>query len=176
MIITVLMSLIPKIVSIKSVVKLSLVVNRMSSPQVTGNFRPKEFKDFFRNPLNKVRLQSYLKTYFSFQCRTLNKRFIYHEQNICDDISSSSLHESVENLQCSHLEADIAILVVYSKIREDNQTTPVSEDSDVVVLCAYASTITNGQLTLKRKRSIIDCKQLCSKEMANIVAPLQSCH
>ena len=99
-------------------------------PASDRKFPPKkEFKDFFRNPLIKVWLQSYLKSYFSFQCRTLSKRFIYQGKDICDDISSSSLRESVESLQCSHLEADTAMIFVYSKIREGDQTTPVLIDS-----------------------------------------------
>ena len=81
----------------------------------------------------------------------------------------------MHNLQCSHLEADTAMLFIYSRIRVLGDTSAVlidAEDADVVVLAAYASSIIDGQLTVKRKKVIIDSKTLCSREMAKIVVPL----
>ena len=95
----------------------------------------KEFNSFFQNPLNKIRLQAFLKSHFALKCKQLNIRFIYHERNNCQDISSSLLKSSVEKFCCFHLEADTAMLFLYSRIREYDQTTPVlidSEDTDVV--------------------------------------------
>ena len=67
------------------------------------------------------------------------------------------------------------MLFIYSRIRVLGDTSAVlidAEDADVVVLAAYASSIIDGQLTVKRKKEIIDCKTLCSREMAKIVVPL----
>ena len=44
-----------------------------------------------------------------------------------------------------------------------------AEDTDVVVLCAYAAHKLNGSLGLKRKGSIYDCKKLCTKEVADVI-------
>ena len=120
-------------------------------------------------------MQAFLKGHFTSLCQTINKRFIYHERQKCEDISSSLLKGPVHNLQCSHLEADTAMLFIYSRIRVLGDTSAVlidAEDADVVVLAAHASSVIDGQLTVKRKKVIIDCKTLCSKEMAKIVVPL----
>ena len=53
-----------------------------------------------------------------------------------------------------HFEADTAMLFLYSRIKKYNQSTPVlidSEDTDIVVLCAYAASIINGELAIRRK-------------------------
>ena len=57
---------------------------------------------------------------------------------------------------------------------EDTQTMVVvdAEDTDVIVASAYATTVLPGDLGLKRKKSIFDCKQLTSVDMANIIIPL----
>ena len=67
------------------------------------------------------------------------------------------------------------MLFLYSKIRGCDQTTPVlidSEDIDVVVMCAYAASIINGELAIRRKRKNFSAKDLCSKEMSKIIVPL----
>ena len=94
----------------------------------------KELQDFFRNPLNKIRLQAFLKDYFKTRCKDINKRFIYLERNNSEDISRDNLKKSVQRFDCSHLEADTAMLYVYSVIRTVDSATPVlldSEDTDV---------------------------------------------
>ena len=53
-----------------------------------------------------------------------------------------------------HFEADTAMLFLYSRIKKYDQSTPVlidSEDTDVVVMCAYAASIINGKLAIRRK-------------------------
>ena len=111
----------------------------------------KEFDSFFQNPLNKFSLQVFLKSHFPLKCKQLNLRFIYHKKNNCQHISSSLLKGSIEKFCCFHLEAYTAILFLYSRIREYGQTTPVlidSEDTDVVVICAYATSIINSELAI----------------------------
>ena len=78
-------------------------------------------------------------------------------------------------LQCYHLEADTAMLFTYAQFRRNGVTKPAvidSEDTDVVVLCAFASSKYNGILGLKRKKIIVDCGRLCSPEMTKIIIPL----
>ena len=46
------------------------------------------------------------------------------------------------------------MLFLYSRIKKYDQSTPVlidSEDTDVVVMCAYATSIINGELAIGRK-------------------------
>ena len=67
------------------------------------------------------------------------------------------------------------MLFLFSRIRENDKTTPVltdSEDTDLVVMCAYAATIINGELAIRRKRNNFSAKELCSKEMSKITVPL----
>ena len=81
------------------------------------------------------------------------------------------MEESVEHFNCAHLGADTAMLFIYSVIRAEDIVTPVlvdSEDADVVVICAYSSSILPGDLYLRRKK----VKFLCSAKMAKIVIQL----
>ena len=67
------------------------------------------------------------------------------------------------------------MLLLHSRIREHDQTTPVlidSEDTDVVVMCVYALSIINGELAIRRKRNNFGAKDLISKEMSKIIVPL----
>ena len=125
-----------------------------------------EFNSFFQNPLNKFCLQAFLKSHFALKCKQLNLRFIYHKKNNWQHIPSSLLKGSIGKLCYFHLEAYTAILFLYSRIREYDQTTPVLidlEDTDVVVMCAYATSVINGKLAIRRKRSNFSAKKLRSK-------------
>ena len=67
------------------------------------------------------------------------------------------------------------MLFLYSRIWEYDQTTPVlidSEDADLVVMCACAVSIINGELAIRRKRNNFSAKGLCSKEMFKKMVPL----
>ena len=78
-----------------------------------------------------------------------NKKEIY----LSCDILSSLLKSSVEKFCCPYLEAETAILFLYSRTKEYDQTTVVmtdSEDTDVVVMCAYATSTVNDELQCKR--------------------------
>ena len=136
----------------------------------------KEFNSFFQNPLNKIHLQAFLKSHFALKCKQINIRFIYHKRNNCQDISSSLLKSSVKKFCCFHLEADTVMFFLYSRIREYDQTTPVlinSEDIDIVVMCAYAASIINGERAIRCKRNNFSAKELCSKEISKIIVPLR---
>ena len=47
-----------------------------------------------------------------------------------------------------------------------------AEDTDVVVLCAHVAHKIEGVLGFKRKKSVLDCKKLCTADMASIIVPL----
>ena len=132
MIIMEMMQLAEKVGSVKSALLPMLVIKqKMHSLQRKDIFQ--EFSIFSQNPWNRIRLQAFLKSYLALRCKQINKRFVYHERNNCRDISSSLPKSSVN-------------VFLYSRIREYDQITPVlidSEDTDVVIMCAYAASIIN---------------------------------
>ena len=87
----------------------------------------------------------------------ISKRFIYHERKNYQVISFILLKSPFEKFCCLHLVADAAMLFLYSRIKEYDQTTPVLIDSEnidvvvVVVMCAYAASIINGELATRHK-------------------------
>ena len=50
-----------------------------------------------------------------------------------------------------------------------------AEDSDVAVLAAKVAHEISGDLGIKRKKKIMDCKKFCSSDMAKVIVPLH-CH
>jgi hypothetical protein len=81
----------------------------------------------------------------------------------------------MEDFECNHSEADTILLFIYSQMKNTNTDDIIvidAEDTDVVVLCAYAAHRINGTLGLKRKTAIYDCKELCSKEISDVIIPL----
>ena len=131
----------------------------------------KEFNGFFENPLNKICLQAFLKSHFVLRRKEINKGFIYPEKNNCQDILSSLLKSSAEKFCCLYLETDTAMLFLYSRTKGYYQTTPVlidSEDTDVVVISAYATSI---MVNLQSDVSF-NAKDLCSKKICKTIVPL----
>ncbi|KAG1648975.1 hypothetical protein GQR58_029417 [Nymphon striatum] len=47
-----------------------------------------------------------------------------------------------------------------------------AEDTDILVVSAYVADTIEGDLAIKRKQEIIDCRTLCPKEIADIIIPL----
>ena len=63
----------------------------------------------------------------------------------------------------------------YAKLRAENYTGSVvldSEDTEVYVQAAYVSQQLRGDLMIKRKNTLIDCKALLPHEVAQIIIPL----
>ena len=90
--------------------------------------------------------------------QTNNKIIIYHEKNNCQDISSSFLKSSFEKFCRFHLETDTTMLLSYSRIKEYDQTTPVpidSENADLVMMCAQAASIINGEIAITHKTTSV---------------------
>ena len=130
----------------------------------------------FKNSGNKIRLQQFLKKEFRLLARQYpTVRFVYSVRSNCWDLSAESEDAQVKEFQCYHLEADTILLYVYSQLRKNGINDAVvidAEDTDVIVLAAYVSHQINGQLGIKRKGDIFDCKSSCSKEVAKIIVPL----
>ena len=75
----------------------------------------------------------------------------------------------VHEFECHHMETDTIIYFIYTQLRkQDYRNTVVidSQDTDVIALSVYVSHEVEGTLALLRKGVLIDCKLLCSVEMA----------
>ena len=67
------------------------------------------------------------------------------------------------------------LLSAYAKLRSENYTGAVvidSEDTDVYAQAAYVSHQLGGDLLIKRKHELINCKAMGSKDVADIIIPL----
>ena len=133
----------------------------------------KDFNKFFRNPQNKIRLQKFLKDQFSYFLNQGNfPQFIYSMQKHCWDLSTG---DEMHEFECSQMEADTIMFYIYAQLRKTQVEKVVvidAEDTDVVVLAAYASHTIEGKLGIRRKGTVMDCMSLCSAEIARIIVPL----
>ena len=132
-----------------------------------------ELNSFFKNKNNKMRLQQFLQNEFMefamSQTKTIN---VYSVQSNCIDLKSGNRQEEYE---CEQTEADTIIFYIYSQLRKRNITDTVvidAEDTDVVILAARVSQEVEGVLGIKRKKSIFDCRMLCSLDMSRIIVQL----
>ena len=74
-----------------------------------------------------------------------------------------------------HQEADTMLLSAYAKVRTGNYTGTVvldSADTDVYVQVAYVSQQLRGDLMIKRKHALINCRHMLSEEVADIIIAL----
>ena len=128
---------------------------------------PTEFNSFLSDSGNKIRLQRLIKNHL-LQVN-LNRQIVYCEGTVCTDILSNS---ELPHLSLDHTEADSMMLTIYSIIRQDNPDLPViidSGDTDVYVQAAYVAHHVSGDLLIKRKGGLVNCKDLADKEMSNIM-------
>lgn len=80
------------------------------------------------------------------------------KKNNCQDISYSFLKSLFEKFCRLYLEPDTVMLYLYSRIKEFDQTNPVLinwENTDVVVMSAYAASITNGEIAIRHERTSV---------------------
>ena len=122
-----------------------------------------DFNKLFRNPQNKIRLQTVLKDQFSYFLNQGNfSQFIYSIQKHCSDISTG---DEMHELECYQMEADTIMFYIYAQVRKTQVEKVVvidAEDIDVVVLAAYASHTIKGKLGIRRTGTVMDCMSLCS--------------
>lgn len=133
----------------------------------------KAFQDLLRSSANKSRLQVFLHEEFNRMCQQHPAvQFFYSVGPQCWNMTTSK-RES--NFECEHIEADTAIFFIYSRIRQSGVCSDVvidSEDTDVLILSAHVAHSLDGALAIKRKHNIINCKTLCSREVAEVIVQL----
>ena len=128
---------------------------------------PTEFNAFLSDSGNKTRLQRLIKNHLLQ--KNLNRQIVYCEGSVCRDISSNS---ELPHLALDHTEADTMMLTIYSIIRRDNPDLSVvidSEDTAVYVQAAYVAHHVPGDLLIKRKDGLVNCKGLADEEMSDII-------
>ena len=128
---------------------------------------PSEYNAFLSVSGNKTYLQSLIKNHLLQ--KNLNRQIVYCEGNVCTAISSNS---ELPHLALDHTEADTMMLTIYSIIRQDNPDLPIvidSEDTDVYVQAAYVAHHVPGDLLIKRKDGLLNCKDLADEEISDIV-------
>jgi len=131
-----------------------------------------EFNKLMVNSGNKVRLQKLVKEQLKKQVGRVQSSIIY-----CEGEMSTNLSTGVANgdYVFKHPEADTMLLSAYAKLRTGNYTGAVvldSEDTDVYVQAAYVSQQLRGDLLIKRKNVLINCRAMLSEQVADIIIPL----
>jgi hypothetical protein len=131
-----------------------------------------EFNQLMVNSGNKVRLQKLVKEQLKRQAGQVHGDIIY-----CEGETSTNLSTGVANgdYVFRHPEADTMLLSAYAKVRASKYTGPVvldCEDTDVYVQAAYVSQQVRGDLLIKRKHVLINCRAMLSEEVADIIIPL----
>ena len=131
-----------------------------------------EFNKLMVNSGNKVRLQTLLKERMKAQVCRLQTNVIY-----CAGENSTNLSTGTVSQDCvfKQPEADTMLFSAYAKLRAENYTGAVvldSADTDVYVQAAYVSQQLRGDLMIKHKHTLINCKTLLSHEVAQIIIPL----
>ena len=131
-----------------------------------------EFNKLMANSGNKVRLQKLVKEQFRTKVGRVRGGVIY-----CEGETSINLSTGVVNMDYvfKHPEADTMLLSAYAKVRTGDYTGTVvldSEDTDVYVQAAYVSQQLRGDLLIKRKNALINCRAMLPEEVADIIIPL----
>jgi hypothetical protein len=134
-----------------------------------------EFNKILKSDYNKSRIQGFIKESLARRSRAEGVRVLYSLET-CVDLADNS---EIPELSCSQAEADTIMLSIYYYLRTSlNDTKPVvidSEDADVYVQAAYVAHKLPGELKIYRKSEenvFVDCKSLCSNQMAEIIIPL----
>ena len=105
-----------------------------------------------------------------------NHPIFYSLRSNCWDLSAENENAQIKEFQCYHIKADTTLLYIYLKLKMYGINDAVvidAEDADVIVLDAYVAHQINGDLGIKKKGNIFDCKSLCLEEVAEIIVPLQ---
>ncbi|KAL8573120.1 hypothetical protein ACOMHN_027380 [Nucella lapillus] len=130
-----------------------------------------EFNQFMVRSGNKVRLQKLVKKKLEAEVARVGCEVIY-----CEGETSVNLSTGVanEDYVFRHPEADTMLLSAYAKLRTGNYRGTVvldSEDTDVHVQAAYLSQQLPGDLLIKSKDAFINCRDMLSNEVSQIIIP-----
>ena len=131
-----------------------------------------EFNKVMVNSANKVRLQKLVKEHMQIKVGLVQDGTIYCEGEMSTNLSTGVVSR---DYGFKHPEADTMLLSAYAKLRDENYTATVvleSEDTDVYVQAAYVSHQFRGDLLIKRKHDLINCRAMLSADVANIIIPL----
>ena len=131
-----------------------------------------EFNKLMFNSGNKVRLQKLVKEQLITQVGQVRGGIIYCEGETSTNLSTGMVSG---DYVFKHPEADTILLSAYAKLRTGNHTGAVvldSEDTDVYVQAAYVSQQVRGDLLIKHKHTLINCRHMLSKEVADVIIPL----
>ena len=141
-------------------------------PKPNDNFpRAAEFNKLIVNSGNKVRLQKLLKEHLNEHVGQVQGSIIYGEGDTSTNLSTGSVSG---DYVFKHPEADTMLLSAYAKLRSGDNTGVVvldSEDTDVYVQAAFVAHQLRGDLLIKRKHALINCRAMLSEEVADIIIP-----
>ena len=116
---------------------------------------------------NKTRIQTLIRAEFIQAARDV--MLVWSVGPVCEDLQSG---EEIIEFECHQAEADTILLTIYNAIRVKGENCPViidSEDTDVYVQAAYVSSTHDGKLYLRRKSSHVNCSELCSENMSQVI-------
>ena len=134
---------------------------------------PRCFDSFFKNAMNKERLQRFLLSEFQSLASTPgDKVMLYTFKEKCINISTGA-EES--QFTCHQHEADTRLFFHLTLVEKPGLSVIIdAEDTDVAVIAAHVAHRTPANLYVLRRKETYECKQFCSQEMAEIVIPLHA--
>ena len=124
---------------------------------------------------NTVRLQKLLKSRFKATSHQHHAEIIYCEGNVAENITNGESDRAF----CFHqAEAYTMIFSAYANFRGSSSKPVVihSEDTNVYTQAAYVSQKIEGDLLIKSKNNLFDCKYLISIVFASIIIVLGCVH
>ena len=124
------------------------------------------------NSGNKVRLQKLLKEHLKAHVGQVQGSIIYCEGDTSTNLSTGFVSG---DYVFKHPEPDTMLLSAYAKLRSGDYTGVVvldSEDTDVYVQTAFVAHQLRGDLLIKCKHALINCRAMLSEEVADIIIPL----
>ena len=132
--------------------------------------RAAEFNHIMMNSKNKIKLQKLVKEFV--KVGQVQGEIIYCEGNTATNLSTGMANG---DYVYKHAEADTMLISAYAKLRAGNCTRTVvidSTDTDVYVQAAYMSHSLRGDLMIKCKHALVNCRAMLPGEIASIVIPL----
>lgn len=129
----------------------------------------KQFNGFFVNPENKTRLQAFLLEEFKVLAEKNIKKVYYTYKEKCFVCFPFSAKQSYF---CHQEEVDTRMFY-HAKLvdqRPDVDSIIIdAEDTDVVVISAFASTILRKNLIWYKRKQKYKCKDLCQRKVADVL-------
>lgn len=131
-----------------------------------------KFNSILCSKTNKFRLQKFLQRYITEKARDINIEILYSIGKECTNLSTNEL---VQELGCDQFEADTVIFSIYANLRNTGYRRPVvvdAADTDIYVAASYISRVYPGDLLMKRKGELVDCKKFVNDSMVECIIPM----